>query len=943
VTERILMVDDDAALLAACQRNLRERFTIDLATSASEGLQAVENHDPYAVVVSDLQMPGMGGLRFLKRVRELDADAVQVMLTGHADLATAITAINGGDVFRFLTKPIMPDALGKVLDACVGQHQLIVGKKRADTEKQQLLERLYAILENTPAFIFLKDREHRYTAVNRQYFELLPSDVTDPIGKRVLDFLPAGDAQQIEREDDRVLIEGATLTKEETLRLRSGDMAHLAFSLAPVRATDGEIVGMVGIGLDITERKRNETELKATRDAAESANRELKHVNAQLEDAIARANEMTIQAQIANMAKSQFLANMSHEIRTPLNGVIGMTNLALETELSSEQQEYLSLAQRSAESLLELINDILDFSKIEAGRLELEAADFGLRDCVEDALAGLAIRAHARDLELTVHIPPAMPDAMIGDPTRLRQVLLNLVGNAIKFTEHGEIAADVRLVSEAPGRVCLEFSVTDTGIGIPVHKQEMIFSAFAQADGSTTREYGGTGLGLAISSQLIEMMGGRIRVQSTPGKGSRFLFTAHFDLQDAENDAPPREAPDALRDIAVMVLERNASTRNVLEELLMHWGMTPTFVADAASAMVEMKRAAATGTPFRLAIVDVALSQDDNLTLPETLVQTPELSDTRLVALISAGRRSGLDRCCQLGLASYVIKPIRYHELITAIKIALGIPAAQRGLSDGEGNTPSDESDRQLNVLVAEDNLVNQRLVLRLLEKRGHTVTLATNGKQALQAIAEQAFDLVIMDVQMPEMDGLSATAAIRSKEACSGEHLPIIAMTAHAMKGDRERCLQSGMDGYVSKPISAGELFATIEKMRSPSRSLERLKTVSAQTLVNRERALKNLEGDEPLLEEITRLFFEDAPSKIRRIREAIDAGKTADSASHAHSLKGAGANIGAFGLSEQAGKVEIAAGQGDLKSMRTAFEMLCQEMTDLTNALQTPLKTSL
>jgi signal transduction histidine kinase/CheY-like chemotaxis protein len=570
------------------------------------------------------------------------------------------------------------------------------------------------------------------------------------------------------------------------------------------------------LGLEITERKRAEAALLQAQDQlerrVEERTAELAYANQTLETEIVERRRAEQVAQSASRAKSEFLANMSHEIRTPMNGILGMTELALSSDLTPEQREFLETVKSSADALMSLLNDVLDLSKIEAHKLELDSIEFDLFRCFSSAVKLLGVRAGQKGLELISYIQPDVPGTVVGDPGRFRQVVVNLIGNAIKFTHEGEIVLRVEREWQNEGKVGLHVAVRDTGVGIPPEKQDSIFESFTQADNSITRRYGGSGLGLAISLQLVRMMGGRMWVESVLGQGSTFHFTVCFGLcRGAAGDLLPANAAELLG-MRVLVVDDNETNRRILAEMLTGWRMQPVTAEGAKAALAALELAWNSGIRYSLILLDAQMPEVDGYGLAQQIKQNPGWAAVPLIMLTSSGLRGDGAACRQAGIAAYLTKPISQSDLFDCIRMVLGTPSPETSKPPLVTQHLIQENRRRLRILLAEDNAVNQLVASRLLEKEGHSVAVASNGREALQALGSQVFDLVLMDVQMPELDGLQTTAAIREREHGSGAHIPIIAMTAHAMQGDRERCLKAGMDSYISKPIRVQELHKAID-----------------------------------------------------------------------------------------------------------------------------------
>jgi PAS domain S-box-containing protein len=721
----------------------------------------------------------------------------------------------------------------------------ITRRKQAEERLRESEQRWRSLTEALPQLVWSATPDGACDYFSTQWTDHAGVPESDLLGWRWLEVLHPDDREPTRRLwTDSVAGRGPY---DVEYRVRRSDGVYRWFKTrgTPIRDSQGSIFKWFGTCTDITDAKLAAEELRLAKEAAESANR----------------------------AKDEFLANVSHEIRTPMNAILGMTDLALDTALTEDQRQYLTTVKSAADALLGVINDILDFAKIEAGRLELDPADFSLGSMLGSTLRALAVRAHKKGLELVCQQRPGVPDALVGDAGRLRQVLINLVGNSIKFTERGEVVVLVEIAGEPvpEGEVSLRFAVTDTGIGIPPGKQAKIFRAFEQEDTSTTRKYGGTGLGLTIAARLVTLMGGAITVDSVPGQGSIFAFTARFGLQPHPSEAANASPPIVLCGLPVLIVDDNATNRHILEEWLRGYSLVPTVAGDGATAMAALWHGVARGRPYPLALLDGRMPDIDGLALAARIREQSELSATRIILLTSGDRPGDLIRARQLGIGANLLKPLQQRELMETILRVMGHQGDPESLPVGpvvvRPPTPEGLVGVPLRILAAEDNEFNRDLLEHMLAGQGLSATIVPDGREALALLEREPFDLLLLDIHMPELDGFHVVGAIRERERTRGGHLPVIALTARSRKEDRERCLRAGMDDYLAKPFKAADLLAAIDRVlgRCPPRKRPRPDPLDAQVV------LAACGGDPTMLQKMCRSLQARAPEYLAAVREAL------------------------------------------------------------------------
>ncbi len=788
----------------------------------------------------------------------------------------------------------------------------VIERRGAETSLQERTIFLNALIASSPIAVVVVSLNGEIELANPAFQALFGYQQEDLIGRPLRDVVAPGQLGEEVVANCQELMGKKMNHKTGQRQRKDGQILDVEMHGAAL-VVGGSVVRHLILYQDVTERRRAEQELRKAKEAAEAASR----------------------------AKSEFLANMSHEIRTPMNGILGMTELALDTELSPEQRDYLDMVKSSAESLLGIINDILDFSKIEAGRLDLECLPFSLLDCVEDALHPLAVRAEQKGLELTWSADGEIPERIDGDSTRLRQILINLTGNAIKFTKEGGVSVRAERLPSAESEVWIRFTVSDTGVGIPAEKHQQIFDAFSQADSSTTREFGGTGLGLSISARLVKLMGGEIWLESTPQQGSKFFFTARFAEATASTseDASKPVVHAELAGKAVLVVDDNEVNRQLLARLLPQWGMRPVMTVDGFEAVEAFQQSVRSGAPFPLILLDQNMPGMDGYEVAERIRHASSGDQPAILILTSSPSADDGERARKLRIAQRLSKPLRRAALHEAIRKALGglekradIPMAMRKIAPAAG----------LQILLAEDNTINQKLAIRVLEKMGHQVTLAVNGQQALELVQRHRYDVILMDLQMPVLGGMEATRSILELEKGKGVHTPIIAMTAHAMTGDADKCLRAGMDGYVSKPIRTELLSAEIErvtttKVKWKETTMQESKGLAAGTSVNLQELLARVDNDRELLRDLLSIFAEEFPRHLAALQEAVAREDAKQVAVVSHTLKGMLSNLAVTRAAASVGQLEQQARGGDPSSLKQAFSAFERDVQGLLPEMET------
>jgi len=796
----------------------------------------------------------------------------------------------------------------------------IVQRRKTDEALRFSEKKQETIIESMDDGYYETDLSGKLTFINDAFSDIIGRPKSDLLGMAMKKFPDNESVDKVTHAFEALLKKNQPVKDLPwTINHKDGSKRYVESNVYLIKDSKGEATGFRGLVRDVTKRRLAEI-LQQEKMAAETASK----------------------------SKSEFLANMSHEIRTPLNSIIGLIELTLGSDIGTDQREDLKVAKSAAYALLSVINDILDFSKIEAGKLELEETDFSMRNFLGETLKIMAMKASDKNLELAYRVAPDIPDNLIGDPVRFRQIVLNLVGNAVKFTEKGEIVVVAELEADTDTGKMLHFSVRDTGIGIPPEKQEVIFGAFDQADGSTTRQYGGTGLGLAVSTQLVELMGGSIWVSSQPGQGSTFHFTANFGLGLESTETKAIQPDINLAGMRVLAVDDNATIREILKETLESWQMFPIAVSGIEEAQEVLLQRKTSGLPFDLALIDAEISESDGFSLVRWINQEESLNINIVIMLTSSNLRNQKD-FDYLGIKASVIKPIRPSDLLDAIIVAQGIADAGAETDAGVADSLKEDAVLPLRILVAEDTPFNQKYISRLLTRWGFVPTIVNNGRLALEALGKGTFDIVLMDIQMPEMDGFEATAAIRENEKQTGNHIPIIAMTAHAMKGDRERCIEAGMDSYVAKPISQDKLFETILKLSpdqiedsSPEQTIQTDQEEPPEPALDKNTLLEAFGGDVDFLNEVVGIFLKEYPAMMENIEKSVKERNGDGLKETAHALKGMLRSFAAEEASQTVKLLEKMGQENEFGGIDKVYQNLAGEVEGFEKKLREILETN-
>jgi PAS domain S-box-containing protein len=958
MNRRVLVIDDDLNLLhlyelilspdgeivSSDEANGSRSFQVTAAPHGQAGYELVKqsmiNNEPFAVAFIDMRMlPGWDGLKTAKAIREIDDRIYIVIVTGYMDgPIDQLQDVLKHDVF-YLHKPSRNEEIYQMARNLCNSWNRDIELTNTTISRDYFVNILAAIQDS----MIVVASDFTIKMINEATSRLLGYSREELIGLPIKDIVEEKTYQPIwnafyrkEETSQKWITEFAELgfiSGLETVYIdKYGGEIPVLFSGSVMKDKSGNLENIICMARDITEINKAKEDIQKARIRAEDFNRELIETNKQLESAIERANQMAVQAKIASIAKSEFLANMSHEIRTPMNGVIGMTTLLLNTPLTQEQREYTNIINGSADSLLNIINDILDYSKIESGKLELENIDFNLRLAIESFNDIMAFKAFEKGLEYNCLFHHDVPLSLNGDPIRLRQILINLVGNAIKFTEKGDVFVKITPENQDDNNTMLKFTISDTGIGIPKNRSDRLFELFSQIDASITRRYGGTGLGLAISKKLVEMLGGQIGFESTEGKGSTFWFTAVFKKQSSVGDK--KDTNNNICRNRILLVNNNKNTNYVFKEYFEVMGCYFDEAFDLKQMMDKLNFAYDNNNRFNIAIIDENIFSINERVFVQKIKNDPKLKHTHLVMLISVGKTNIYSKLKNIGFDAGLTKPVKYSMLYETIKLFDKEYTTDDNIPSDNKNVYQsilkDQNDK-LKILLAEDDPINQKVAGHMLKKLGYSVEIAGDGTEALGMLERNLYDIVLMDVQMPNVDGFQATKIIRDPKSRVVNHdVPIIALTAHAMNGDRESCLAEGMDDYISKPIQPQDLIDAIKRQ---SKKLKKTPPLSADIVFDKANLLERLDGDEELCRELIGMFIKQAPVYIKDLKHFFEDNNISAFTRQAHSIKGASANVGALRIKYWAIKAEDAMKNKDFDNIYFYIKNIEDEFENFIN----------